>query len=163
MRDAGELKKQLPAEVQEVLNRHEAAGTTNDPAYRKAEGEYTRRFVRRSPAGPADPQCAESLRNRTMYEQMWGPTEFFATGSLKDFDVTGRLGESRSPVLFLNGEYDEARPETAARYQTLIPGARLEVVPEPAHSLLGDQPARTVEVLRRFLVPVEGTVKRGSR
>jgi len=163
MRDAGELKKQLPAEVQEVLNRHEAAGTTNDPAYRKAEGEYTRRFVRRSPMGPADPQCAESLRNRTIYEQMWGPTEFVATGSLKDFDVSGRLGELRLPVLFLNGEFDEARPETAARYQRLVPGARLEVIPGAAHSLLGDQPARTVEVLRRFLESVEGAAKRGSR
>ncbi len=163
MRDARELKKQLPKEVQEVLNRHEAAGTTNDPEYRKAEGEYTRRFVRRSPPGPPNPECSESIRNRTIYEQMWGPTEFFATGSLKDFDVTGRLGELRLPVLFLNGEFDEARPETAARYQKLVPGSRLEVIPEAAHSLLGDQPARTMEVLRRFLEAAEGAAKRGSR
>jgi len=163
MKDAGELKKQLPEDVQEVLRRHEAAGTTNDPAYRKAEGEYTRRFVRRSPAGPVDPQCAESLRNRSIYEQMWGPSEFFATGSLRDFDVTGRLGELRLPVLFLNGEFDEARPETAARYQKLVPGSRLEVIPGAAHSLMGDQPALTVEVLRRFLASAEEGAKRGSR
>ena len=161
MRDAGELKKQLPEEVQEVLSRHEAAGTTNDPAYRKAEGEYTRRFVRRSPMGPPNPECAESVRNRTIYEQMWGPTEFFATGSLKVFDVTGRLGELRLPVLFLHGEFDEARPETAARCQKLVPGSKLEVIPGAAHSLLGDQPARTMEVLRRFLEWAEA--RRGKR
>ena len=160
MRDAGELKKQLAEDVQDVLRRHETAGTTNDPEYRKAEGEYTRRFVRRSPPGPPDPHCAESVRNRAIYEQMWGPTEFFATGSLKDFDVTGRLGELRLPVLFLNGEFDEARPETAARYQKLVPGSRLEVIPEAAHALLGDQPARTIEVVRRFLKAAEATASK---
>ena len=54
-------------------------------------------------------------------------------------------------MLFLHGEFDEARPETAARYQKLVPGSKLEVIPGAAHSLLGDQPARTMEVLRRFL------------
>ena len=64
-------------------------------------------------------------------------------------------------MLFLHGEFDEARPETAARYQKLVPGSKLEVIPGAAHSLLGDQPARTMEVLRRFLEWAEA--RRGKR
>jgi len=43
---------------------------------------------------------------------MWGAAEFTATGSLRDFDRTDRLGELRLPVLFPAGRYDEAVPET---------------------------------------------------
>jgi proline iminopeptidase len=156
IQDANELKKQLPADVQAVMAKHEAAGTTNDPAYRAAEQEYTRRFVRRSLRGPRNPACNESIRNTAIYEQMWGPTEFFATGSLKTFNVVPQLSRLRLPVLFLNGEFDEARPETAARYQKLVPGSQLAVIPGSAHSLLSDQPDLTIAALRRFLAAAEG-------
>lgn len=81
---------------------------------------------------------------------MWGPTEFYATGSLKSFDLTPRLAELRLPVLLITGEFDEARPETAAHYQKLIAGARLEVIPGAAHALFADNPTRTLQVLSEF-------------
>ncbi len=150
IRDAAALKQQLPAAVQATLRKHESDGTTNDPAYREAEAEYTRRFVRRSAPAPPNPACAESIRNSAIYERMWGPTEFHATGSLQSFDLTPRLAELRLPVLLITGEFDEARPETAARYQKLIPGARFEVIPGAAHALFADNPARTLQVLADF-------------
>ncbi len=150
IRDADELKKQLPAGIQETLRQHETAGTTNSAEYRVAEREYTGRFVRRKPGAP-NPECADSAFNRLIYEQMWGPSEFFATGSLKSFDVTGQLSKLRVPVLLMVGEFDEARPETAARYQKLIPGSKLEVIPGSAHSLLNDNREGTLRVLQEFL------------
>ncbi len=150
IRDAEALKQQLPADVQATLQKHEAEGSTDHPDYRRAEAEYTRRFVRRSPLVPPNPACAESVRNNLIYEKMWGPTEFYATGSLKSFDVTPRLAELRLPVLLVTGEFDEARPETAARYRKLIPGALLEVIPGAAHALFADNPTRTRQVLAEF-------------
>ncbi len=155
LRDAAVLKKELPVEVQELMQRHEAAGTTNDPEYRRAEMEYTRRFVQRNAGAVRSADCDDSAFNRVIYEQMWGPTEFHATGSLKSFDVTGRLGELRLPVLLMVGEFDEARPETAARYQKLIPGAKLKVIQGAAHSNLQDNPEATLRVLEEFLQGVE--------
>lgn len=154
IRDAEELRKQLPADVQATLRRHEQAGTTGSPEYRTAELEYTRRFVRRK-AGAPNPACADSAFNRVIYEQMWGPSEFHATGSLKTFDVTNRLGELHLPVLLMVGEFDEARPQTAQRYQKLIPGARFAVVPGAAHSLMNDNPEGALTVLTGFLKEVE--------
>lgn len=150
IRDAELLKRQLPAEVQAILRKHETEGTTNHPDYRRAEAEYTRRFVRRSAPAPPNPACAESVRNNQIYESMWGPTEFHATGTLRSFDLTPRLAELRLPVLLVTGEFDEARPETAATYQKLIPGAQLAIIPGAAHALFSDNPARTLEVLAGF-------------
>ena len=109
-----------------------------------------RRFVRRAASRP-NPECAGSVSNKVIYEQMWGPSEFHATGSLKSFDVTARLGELKLPVLLMVGEFDEARPETAARYQRLIPGARLEVIPEAAHSLWNDNREAALRAVANFL------------
>jgi proline iminopeptidase len=86
---------------------------------------------------------------------MWGPSEFHATGSLKSFDVTGRLGELRLPVLLMVGEFDEATPGTAARYQKMIPGAEFEVVPGAAHSIFNDNREAALAVLKRFIESVE--------
>lgn len=150
IRDSEELRKQLPLAVQETLRRHEAAGTTNSPEYRAAEQEYNQRFLTRRGGRGGNPECAGSAFNSVIYEQMWGPSEFHATGSLKDFDVTPALPKWKLPVLLVVGEFDEARPATAARYQKLIPGARLEVIPQAAHALWWDNREATLQVFQRF-------------
>lgn len=71
--------------------------------------------------------------NRAVYETMWGPEEFLIAGTLKDFDLTGRLHEIAIPVLLLCGRYDEATPEATAYFQSLIPNARMAVFEESAH------------------------------
>jgi proline iminopeptidase len=133
IRDADELRRQLPDETQAILRKHEQAGTTDSDEYKAAENEYNRRFVRRNLAVPFPADCNGAPANSQIYESMWGPSEFHATGTLKTFDVTPRLGELKLPVLLIVGEFDEARPETARRYQGQIPGAQLKVVPDAAH------------------------------
>ena len=87
---------------------------------------------------------------------MWGPSEFYATGSLLHFDVTPHLSGLRLPVLFLVGRYDEARPETVSSYQTMIRGARLEVLEQSGHMAPVEEPERYVEILRDFFRTVDG-------
>jgi proline iminopeptidase len=86
---------------------------------------------------------------------MWGPSEFYATGTLKDYDRTSRLGELEVPVLLTAGRYDEATPETTAWYRSLIPGAELVIFENSAHATMLDEAERYVEVLRGFLRKVE--------
>ena len=86
---------------------------------------------------------------------MWGPTEFRATGTLLEFDVTPRLGEIDVPVLFLAGEFDEARPETIAKFSKRVRGARMEVIPGVAHASLSKAPERYAAVLEEFLDAAE--------
>ena len=43
--------------------------------------------------------CQDFLaRNKQVYETMWGPSEFFATGVLAEWDVEARLGEIEVPT-----------------------------------------------------------------
>ena len=72
-----------------------------------------------------------------------------------DFDLTARLNEIDVPVLFIAGEFDEARPETMARFQGLIPGARLEVIEGAAHATLSRNPDQYRKILGDFLEAAE--------
>ena len=86
---------------------------------------------------------------------MWGPQEFYATGTLIEFDVTDRLHEIDVPVLFMTGEFDEARPETVAGFQNLIPGSKFTVILDAGHSSLSKKPQEYRAILENFLDSVE--------
>ena len=149
--DADTLRSQMPAPLQQVLAVHESAGTFEAPEYLAAtDSFYARHMSRRQPAVTV-PECAGVKGNDTLYRYMWGPTEFVATGTLRDFDLADRLGEINVPVLFLTGEFDEARPETVRDFQQRVPGARLAIIPGSGHSVTRDNPEEVVRVIREFL------------
>jgi proline iminopeptidase len=154
--DAQRLKAMLPATVRAVLDKHEAAGTTDSAEYEKAGEEFNRRFFQRRPDPPAvTAACTGTQLNRALYQYMWGPSEFCATGTLKDYDRTARLGELRLPTLFIVGRFDEAMPETVADFQRRVPGSKLVVVEGAGHMAMIDAPREYVARLREFLHAVE--------
>ncbi len=153
--DADRLRAELPEEVRLVLDEHEEAGTTDSDAYMEATMEFYRRHLCRSEAawetlGP----IFEDL-NMQVYGTMWGPSEFFATGNLGDYDRTDRLGEIAVPTLFTAGRFDEATPETTAWYRGLVPGASLAILEKSAHMTMLEEPEAYVAIIREFLNGVE--------
>ena len=155
--DANYLRRQLPADVQETLTRHEEAGTTDSDEYREATRVFYSRHVSRGERQEESTGCDGAPGNGFIYNYMWGPTEFHATGTLIDFDVTDRLHEIDVPVLFMTGEYDEARPVTVAKFQQLIPGAQMIIIKDVAHASLSRAPDVYRQALEKFLDWVEGT------
>ncbi len=154
--DAQRLRRTLPSEVQEVLARHEAAGTVDSDEYRTATREYYQRYVRRLDARPEALQRASDGMGSAVYEYMWGPNEFTVTGILAGYDRTGRLAEIRVPTLFTCGRYDEATPEATAWYQSLLPGSEMVVFAESAHLAHLGESERYLQAVRDFLRRVEG-------
>jgi proline iminopeptidase len=151
LEDANVLLAELPKDVQATLKRHEQAGTTQSKEYQEAAEVFYSRFLYHRTRPPLPPSCGESKDNDEIYTQMWGPSEFTCTGTLRDFDVTPGLPHLKLPVLFVVGRFDEARPETAARFQAMIPGARLEVIEGCGHMAPLEDPEAYVKVLRAFL------------
>ncbi len=149
--DAERLRRTLPAEVQETLRRHERAGTTDSREYDAARQEYYRRYVRRLDPLPEALVRAEEGFGRAVYQEMWGPNEFTATGNLVAYDRTPRLRELSLPVLFTCGRFDEATPEATAWYQSMVPGATMTVFEESAHLPHLGEEERYLAVLRGFL------------
>ena len=153
--DANFLRKRLPPEVQETLARHEAAGTIDSEEYRAASMEFYKRHVFGGEPLERPAACEGADGNSVIYNYMWGPTEFRATGNLVDFDLTDRLQEIDIPVLFMAGEFDEARPERLAEFQRRIPGAELVVIKDAAHASLSRKPEIYRATVARFLDRVE--------
>jgi len=155
MRDANALRSRLPAETQETLAAHEAAGTTDSPAYQAAAGEYYQRhLILRRPLPPELRDLSASV-NQQIYGTMWGPSEFSVTGNLKGYDARARLPQLRKPVLFVVGRSDEATPESAAELQRLVPGAQLIVLEHSAHMTPLDEPEAFAAAIREFLREAE--------
>lgn len=88
-----------------------------------------------------------------------GPQEFSATGTLVDFDATPRLHEIDVPVLFLTGEFDEARPETVAGFQKIVPGAQFRVIMDAGHATLTKKPEEYRAIVEQFLEQVESRAR----
>ena len=98
---------------------------------------------------------APTRGNREIYNYMWGPSEFTATGTLTDYDITHRLNEIKIPVLFTTGEFDEARPATVQYFQSLVPNSKFFIIQEAGHATMHDNPQQSIHVLQEFLEEIE--------
>jgi proline iminopeptidase len=154
--DGDTLLMTLPDSIQAAVAEHEAAGTYEDPAYQAAVGAFYEAYLARSLPWSEDVDSAFAFANLDIYGAMWGPSEFTATGTLKDFDATGWIGGIDVPVLFTTGEFDEARPPTVRRIAAMVPGAEMVVIPGAAHLTMHDNPDATNQVVGDFLRRVDG-------
>ena len=157
MVETNRLVSELPPEVQQTIHKHEVEGTTNSTEYMEA----CKAFSRRHAGGHIDPKpewvkkAFEKLSDNEVYLTMWGPSEFCATGTLKDWDITDRLGEISIPTLVLAGRYDEATPTLAETLQHGISDSELVIFENSAHFPHIEETERYLQVLERFLRRVE--------
>ena len=159
--DADSLRAELPAAIRQVLDEEERRGTLDSPAYRAATDSFYARHVRRLPTVD-EPRCAGVASNDTIYRQMWGPTEFLSTGSLRRWSRAADLDGIAQPALFIAGEFDEARPTTLEEFRRTMPDARLVVIPGAAHAAMRERPADYVAAVRDFLAAVERRTAGGA-
>jgi proline iminopeptidase len=154
-RDADSLKRLLPDSLQRALARFDsaakAAGAGGKPPaeYQAAATEYYRRHVRRQPRRSTEPDSGGF--GALVYDYMWGPNEFTATGTLKHFDATDWIKGFTVPTLFITGEFDEAAPSSVERFSKLVRGAEFKVVPGSGHSTENDNPDFLLATVRDFL------------
>jgi proline-specific peptidase len=149
------LKESLPAEVQQTIDEHEAAGTTDDQAYREATMAYFTRWICRLDL-PWPDHVMRSLNNLSedVYGTMQGP-EWNVTGNLRDWEVTERLGELDMPVLVTSGLHDEMTETLVKPLVAGIRGAEWVVFENSAHLAPVEEPDRYRDVLTAFLGKVE--------
>ncbi|MGA7306377.1 MAG: proline iminopeptidase-family hydrolase [Rhodothermales bacterium] len=153
--DADSLRETLPDSLQIAIAQNEEAGTTDSPEYQGAVMSFYRLYVARKQPWSPDIDSTFAQFGTDVYNYMWGPSEFTATGTLKDFERVDELSNLHLPVLFTAGEYDEATPNAVAFYQRHVPGAELAIIKGSAHLTTQDQPEEYVRVVRDFLHRVE--------
>jgi len=156
--DANALRAELPADVQATLATCDPPRPMT-PACETATGVFYKHFNRREPAtdslkayDAADKAAGGKGFNGDLYNRMWGSSEFVSTGTLKDYDGEPLLARlDGKNTLFIDGQYDEARPVTLAAFAARVPGADFAVVPGAAHGFFSDRPEEALGILRPWL------------
>ena len=153
--EANRLRDALPSEVSDTLARHEAAGSTGDTEYREAMLVFYARHLCRLDLWPAEVTRTFVLleEDPMVYGTMNGPNEFHVVGTLRDWDITERLGEIEVPTLLLSGRYDEATPRIVGEMHNRIARAEWVLFEESSHM-------PHVEERDRFLATVEAFLER---
>jgi L-proline amide hydrolase len=133
--EANRLRRDLPADVQETLLRHEEAGTLADPAYVAASRVFYDRHVCRVTPWPAEVArtFAAMDADPTVYRTMNGPTEFHVIGTLRDWSIVDRLYLVAVPTLVISGRYDEATPTVVRPYAEQIANVRWTIFEQSSH------------------------------
>jgi len=145
----------MPDEARSVIEACEAHGDFANPAYEEAMMAYYAKHVCRLDPWPDCMNRTLEKLGHAVYGSMWGPSEFTMTGTLKDYDLTGRLNEIKLPTLLICGRHDETPPETTAYYQSLLPDAEMVVIEDASHECHLEQPEIYLAALRKFLNRVE--------
>jgi proline-specific peptidase len=156
--EANRLRRQLPQEAEQRLRHHEEAGTTDEVAYEEAMQVYFQRHVCR-----LDPQpepwmraLAKLMANPEVYNTMFGPSEFHATGTLKEWDIRDRLSEIQLPTLVTSGRYDEATPAIAETVHRGIAGSEWIIFEQSSHMPHLEEEDEYRRVVEDFMRRVEG-------
>jgi len=145
----------MPEENQRIIYEAEKSGNYQSQEYEDAMMLYYTTHVCRLDPWPESLNRSMEGLDKGVYNYMWGPSEFTITGTLKEFDVTGRLGEIALPVLYTCGEFDECTPETTGYFQTLSPGSQCVVFRDASHSHHLEKTDEYLLEIRKFLKEVE--------
>jgi L-proline amide hydrolase len=144
------LRAALPPDVIEVLDRHEQAGTYDDPEYEQAMEAYFDRHFYRGPKPRAELDAMAKQKAPDVYRAMQGPNEWTTTGALKGWDTRDRLHEIDVPTLVIRGRYDMCTEPIAAELVNGIPDAREVVLEHSSHTPVLEETERYLEIVGDF-------------
>lgn len=158
-KDADILIKTLPDSTQVAIANGEKTGDFNSTAYINANTVYAKNFGVRNSRLTSDLDTIMSAGNGFIYNYMWGPTEFTATGTLINYDRIKSLSSIKIPSLFITGEYDEARPETVRYFSSLVKNSQFGMIEGAGHGTMHDNKVKNIQLIKDFISSVEQTKK----
>src|SRR5215211_7694717 len=152
------LRAALPTDVVEVLDRHERAGTYDDPEYEQAMQAYFDRHFYRGPQPRAELESMAAGKATDVYRAMQGPNEWTCTGALRGWDTRDRLGEIDVPTLVIRGRYDMCTDPIAATLVNGIKGAREVVLEHSSHTPVLEETEDYLAAISEFMRAAESYV-----
>ena len=151
IKDADTLIASLPDSIQQIIKTNEQNKSYSSADYQRATKFYYNHFLERVVQHSADLDSTHKTFGENVYEFMWGPSEFKATGNLKAYDRVSSLQTIKVPVLLICGEYDEARPTTVKYFQSLISNSKLVIIKNSGHVTISDNTKDNNKAIAGFL------------
>ena len=148
MSEVDKLLKAVSPETLETARKCEKAGTTDSREYREIINQWNERHIWYEER----PEALETDGyNWEQYHKMWGPSEFAATGELKDWSAAPWMNVISQPTFVLAGEYDEVTEKVVKNTTEFLPHAEYEIIQGGAHLVHMENPAPYLRALRNFL------------
>jgi pimeloyl-ACP methyl ester carboxylesterase len=116
---------------------------------------FTSRHVIRTSPIPVGAIAGMTAMNAAVYEYLWGASEWFATGPLREFDLTDRLHEIDVPMLVTSGAHEIIQPEHMEQLVAQVPDVQWELFADSAHVAVYEEPERYTTVLSEFLTKID--------
>ena len=154
-KDADTLIASLPDSIQTNIRLNEKNKTYDNAAYQDAVTLYYKNFLRRTERTKGQADTSKLFSGSNVYQFMWGPSEFTATGNLLKYDRLAFLSTIKVPTLLVAGEFDEARPSTIQHFQTMIPGAEFKMIKNAGHATMQDNKEEYLATLKAFLDKID--------
>lgn len=89
--------------------------------------------------------------NREMYKQMWGNSELFGTGNLKNWSVEKDLNKIKVPTLIISGAFDESTPAMNKMMNEKIPDSEWLLLKNSHHIGYAEETEIVIKKLVNFL------------
>lgn len=146
------LVNYLPVAMRQAIEKAASTGDYTHADYIAAETEYMLRHA----VGEVTEQTPECVRRpakkgRQSYLVAWGPNEFTASGTLRDYDVTTRLADIKQPTLIVSGGDDLCTPYIAKYMYDNIPDARWELFRHCRHSCFVEHNDKYITLMQQWL------------
>jgi len=149
----------LGAETVAMMQRYEALGWLDHPAYEAAITLLDHRHIRRMDAVPVPVQRSKDGFNHPIFEAMQGPNEYHYTGNLKDWNRLDALKSFDWPCLVIQGTHDALAPACGMRMHHALPNSEIEIFRASSHSPFYEQPEAYRARLTAFLDRVDGMAR----
>lgn len=145
------LRDALGPETVAMMQRFEAEGRYDHPAYAAAVELLDCRHMRRYGARPVPGQRSRDGFNYPIFLSVQGPNEYHYTGSIRTMRRLGDISRFSWPTLILQGHHDALTPACGMAMQQAIPGARIHIFPNASHSPFYEEPEAYRATLLAFL------------
>ncbi|CAI6281707.1 unnamed protein product [Periconia digitata] len=148
------LREKLPQDVQKVLDHAEETGIFDTPEYAAAIDVFYKRHLSLSRPWPAkEVQAALDWfeKDPTTYGTMYGPSELYVSGSLRDWTSIPLLEKIKVPTLLINGVEDEAQDVAMQPFFDLIQKVKWVTLDHAAHLSHVDRREKYMKLLDSFL------------
>lgn len=90
--------------------------------------------------------------NREIYELMWGKSELFGTGTLKDWSVEDKLDRIDVPTLIISGALDESTPKINELMNKRIKNSKWVLLEKSHHIGYCEESEKVINVLKSFIL-----------
>ncbi len=150
------LRATLGPETVEIMQRHEAEGSLDHPAYEAAVTLLNHRHVCRLNDWPAPLMRSLDDWNMSVYGTMQAPKEFTFTGNHKNWSRLAELHRIEIPALVLCGLHDELTPACSMRLHQALLDSQIKVFKNSSHMPFYEESAAYFKTLLTFLEQQHG-------